>query len=138
MGDPEGHPEAGIELAGPVAAWLGPWAGCINEHHERFDGTGYPRQLAGDHTSLAGRIVAVADAFETMTANRTYKKQLTVTAARKELTDCAGTHFDPDVRPCVHRNLFAAASPPHPRRRNPHPRPRSSDRHDPPSARYSD
>ena len=93
----QGHPEAGIELAGPVAEWLGPWIGCINEHHERFDGTGYPRRLAGDQISLAGRIVAVADAFETMTANRPYKKQLSVTAARKELTDCAGSHFDPAV-----------------------------------------
>ena len=93
----QGHPEAGIELAGPVAAWLGPWVGCINEHHERFDGTGYPRRLAGDQISLAGRIVAVADAFETMTANRPYKKQMSVAASRKELTDCAGAHFDPVV-----------------------------------------
>jgi HD-GYP domain-containing protein (c-di-GMP phosphodiesterase class II) len=93
----QGHPEAGIELAGPVAEWLGSWVGGINEHHERFDGTGYPRRLAGDDISLAGRIVAVADAFETMTANRPYKKQMTVSAARKELVDCAGSHFDPVV-----------------------------------------
>ena len=77
--------------------WLGPWTGCINEHHERYDGNGYPRRLAGDEISLGGRIIAVADAFETMTANRAYKKQLSVSAARKELTDCAGTHFDPAV-----------------------------------------
>ncbi len=93
----QGHPEAGIELAEPLAAWLGPWTGSINEHHERFDGTGYPRRLNGDRISLAGRIVAVADAFETMTANRPYKKQMSVSAARKELTDCAGSHFDPAV-----------------------------------------
>jgi hypothetical protein len=93
----QGHPEAGIALAGPVIEWLGPWSGCVNEHHERYDGNGYPSKLAGDEISLGGRIVAVADAFETMTANRSYKKQMSVTAARKELTDCAGAHFDPAV-----------------------------------------
>lgn len=71
----QGHPEAGVELAGTLIAWLGPWTGSINEHHERFDGTGYPRRLTGGQISLAGRIVAVADAFETMTANRSYKKR---------------------------------------------------------------
>lgn len=93
----QGHPEAGIELAGPIRDWLGPWTGAINEHHERYDGEGYPRGLAGNEISLAGRIVAVADAFETMTSTRSYKKTMSVTAARKELTDCAGTHFDPVV-----------------------------------------
>lgn len=93
----KGHPEAGIELAGAIGAWLGPWAGAINEHHERYDGMGYPRGLAGTDISLAGRIVAVADAFETMTSSRSYKKPMSVTDARTELTSCAGTHFDPDV-----------------------------------------
>ncbi|HEX7354843.1 MAG TPA: HD-GYP domain-containing protein [Mycobacteriales bacterium] len=93
----KGHPEAGIGLAGAVIDWLGPWTGAINEHHERYDGQGYPRGLAGKQISLAGRIVAVADAFETMTSSRSYKKPMTVTAARRELSDCAGAHFDPDV-----------------------------------------
>jgi len=93
----KGHPEAGIELAGPISDWLGPWTGAINEHHERYDGHGYPRGLAGTEISLAGRIVAVADAFETMTSSRSYKKPMSVAAARRELTDCAGDHFDPTV-----------------------------------------
>ncbi|MGH3744126.1 MAG: HD-GYP domain-containing protein, partial [Mycobacteriales bacterium] len=93
----KGHPEAGIALAASIRDWLGPWTGAINEHHERYDGQGYPRGLAGTDISLAGRIVAVADAFETMTSNRSYKKAMSVTAARKELTDCAGAHFDPEV-----------------------------------------
>ena len=107
-----GHPEAGIELAGPIAEWLGPWVGCINEHHERFDGTGYPRRLAGAQISLAGRIVAVADAFETMTASRSFKKQMSIAAARQELTDCAGSHFDPEMV-----RAFTAISLPRLRRR---------------------
>ncbi|MGN6303127.1 MAG: HD-GYP domain-containing protein [Angustibacter sp.] len=89
------HPEAGARLARPLAAWLGPWYAGIVEHHERYDGLGYPRGLAGSQISLAGRAVAVVDAFETMTAARSYRVAVTAVAARAELTRCAGTHFDP-------------------------------------------
>ncbi|GAA4358309.1 HD-GYP domain-containing protein [Angustibacter luteus] len=89
------HPQAGARLARPLAPWLGPWFAGIAEHHERFDGTGYPLGLAGDQISLAGRAVAVVDAYETMTAARTYKAAVSAVAARAELTRCAGTHFDP-------------------------------------------
>jgi HD domain len=91
------HPSQGELLAQPVASWLGPWAPGIWEHHEKFDGTGYPKKLAGTEISLAGRIVALADAFETMTAIRSYKKSMTIEAARAEVVACAGKHFDPDV-----------------------------------------
>jgi HD-GYP domain-containing protein (c-di-GMP phosphodiesterase class II) len=91
------HPSAGAELIAPLLPWLGAWGGAVAEHHERYDGTGYPRRLKGDAISLAGRIVAVADAFETMTAVRAYRKPLSVAAARRELVDSAGTHFDPRV-----------------------------------------
>jgi hypothetical protein len=91
------HPSQGEILAKPVASWLGAWAPGIWQHHEKFDGTGYPRKLAGHEISLAGRIVALADAFETMTATRSYKKSMTIEAARAEVVACAGKHFDPDV-----------------------------------------
>ena len=91
------HPSQGEVLAQPVASWLGAWAPGIWEHHEKFDGTGYPKKLAGLEISLAGRIVALADAFETMTATRSYKKSMTIEAARAEVVACAGQHFDPDV-----------------------------------------
>jgi len=91
------HPAEGARLAAPLAEWLGPWARTIPEHHEKFDGTGYPAGLSGEEISLGGRIVAVADCFETMTAVRSYKKAMTTEAARKELADCAGTQFDPVV-----------------------------------------
>lgn len=93
----QGHPEAGEIYAQALFPWLGSWAGAITEHHERWDGTGYPRRLAGGALTLGGRIVAVADAYETMTAARSYKRPLSVTAARGELTACAGHQFDPDV-----------------------------------------
>jgi hypothetical protein len=89
------HPDAGAALAAPLAEWLGPWFSGIAEHHERYDGTGYPRGLAGAEISLAGRAVAVVDAFETMTAARSYKAARSTLSARAELTRCAGSHFDP-------------------------------------------
>ncbi len=89
------HPAAGAQLARPLAAWLGTSYPGIIEHHERFDGGGYPRGLVGPQISLAGRAIAVVDAFETMTAARSYKAARSVVAARAELTRCAGTHFDP-------------------------------------------
>jgi putative nucleotidyltransferase with HDIG domain len=89
------HPTEGARIASPLLAWLGPWAGAISEHHERFDGAGYPAGVAGPAISTAGRIVAVADAYDTMTAVRSYKKPMAVRAARQELVRCAGGQFDP-------------------------------------------
>ena len=74
------HPAAGAALARPLEEWLGPWFAGIIQHHERYDGTGYPLGLAADQISLAGRTVAVVDAFETMTAARSYKAARTVAA----------------------------------------------------------
>ena len=91
------HPLDGARIAAPLMDWLGEWSGGIPEHHERYDGTGYPLGLAGTDISRAGRIVAVIDAFETMTAARTYKQPTNTWAARAELARCAGTHFDPQV-----------------------------------------
>ena len=91
------HPDEGARLIGPLAAWLGEWAGAVPHHHERFDGRGYPRGLAGEQISLAGRIVAVADSYEVMTAMRPYSKPIGVTAARQELVKCSGAQFDPVV-----------------------------------------
>lgn len=93
----QGHPGAGEEVAGPLFGWLGAWAGGITEHHERYDGKGYPAGRSGDQITLAGRIVGVADAYETMTAARSYKTPMTTAAARSELTACAGGQFDPEV-----------------------------------------
>jgi hypothetical protein len=91
------HPATGARLARPLAEWLGPWFPGIMQHHERYDGTGYPLGLAADQITLAGRAVAVVDAFETMTSARAYQAARTVVAARAELTRCAGTHFDPAI-----------------------------------------
>ena len=91
------HPDDGARIAAPLNAWLGEWALAIQEHHEKWDGTGYPRGLAGEDISYAARVVAVADAFEVMTAPRPYKAAMGPAAARAELTAGAGSHFDPAV-----------------------------------------
>ena len=91
------HPDAGARLAEPLREWLGQWHDGIRDHHEKFDGSGYPRGLAGNQISLAGRVISVVDAFETMTAARSYKAARTSADARAELTRCAGDHFDPAI-----------------------------------------
>ena len=92
-------------LAGPLLDWLGEWGAAISEHHERFDGKGYPLGLAGHEIAQAARIVAVADSFEVMTAVRSYKRPMSVAAARRELADVAGTQLDPA---CVRAFLGAS------------------------------
>lgn len=91
------HPEQGARMTAPLHDWLGEWANAIVEHHERFDGRGYPGGRKGSGISLGARIVAVADVYETMTAARPYHRPKTPAKAREELVRCAGTQFDPSV-----------------------------------------
>jgi putative nucleotidyltransferase with HDIG domain len=101
------HPLAGAELASALLPWLGEWGKAIAEHHERFDGTGYPLGLSGREISLAGRVVALADSFEVMTASRSYKKAMTRATALEEVVRFSGTQFDPEVV----RALLAVSAP---------------------------
>ncbi len=91
------HPLDGAELIEPLAPWLGPWAVAVEQHHERFDGRGYPMGIAGSDISLGGRILAVADAYEVMVTSRPYKRPVSPEAARRELVRHAGQQFDPDA-----------------------------------------
>ncbi len=91
------HPIKGREIIQPLVPWLGDWAMAIEEHHEKYDGTGYPKGKAGDQISYAARVVAVADAYDAITAARSYKRPISAESARQELARSAGTHFDPSV-----------------------------------------
>ncbi len=91
------HPGAGAKLAAPLAGWLGQSIRAVGEHHERWDGNGYPNGLRGIDISLAARIVAVADTFDVMTSVRSYQKPVSAAEAREELARCAGTQFDANV-----------------------------------------
>jgi diguanylate cyclase (GGDEF)-like protein len=90
------HPRIGYRLVDQVDA-LRPIAPAILHHHERWDGDGYPDGLAGEEIPLEARIVAVADSFSAMTAERPYRKRMSLDQACAELERCAGTQFDPDV-----------------------------------------
>ena len=91
------HPVDGAEIIKPLASWLGQWADAVQQHHERFDGQGYPNGLAATDISLGGRILAVADAYEVMITSRPYKRPVRPEAARRELVRYAGQQFDPDI-----------------------------------------
>jgi len=90
------HPEIGYRIAQAVPDLLG-IADYILAHHERWDGKGYPRGLAGEEIPLLARILAVADAFDAMTQDRPYRKALTTDQAKEELRKNAGTQFDPEI-----------------------------------------
>lgn len=82
------HAEARFLLMARDIAWT---------HHERFDGTGYPRGLAGRSIPLCGRVVAVADVYDALTSKRVYKEAYSHELARSVICDGRGTHFDPEV-----------------------------------------
>ncbi len=66
-------------------------------HHEKFDGTGYPRGLAGEEIPIEGRIAAIADVFDALTSDRVYKRAMPLGKALDILREGRGTHFDPDL-----------------------------------------
>lgn len=77
--------------------WLKDTAFIVEQHHERYDGTGYPFGLKGDEIALEATIVSVVDAFDAMTTDRVYKKAYSVQEAVKELIAGKGTQFNPKV-----------------------------------------
>ena len=90
------HPEAGVEMIRPLE-YLGSARELILSHHERWDGTGYPRRLHGPEIPLGARILAVVDAYESMTSGRPYRTARGPEAAMAELRREAGRQFDPEV-----------------------------------------
>jgi two-component system cell cycle response regulator len=97
------HPVIGARILGGAPA-LERVAALVRSSHERWDGTGYPDGLAADAIPLGARIVAVADAFAAMTAQRPYRPARSAGEAMAELRDCAGSQFD-----AVVVEAFAAA-----------------------------
>ncbi len=72
-------------------------APVVGEHHEKYDGSGYPLGLCGDGIHINARIFAVADAFDAITSDRPYRSSSSYTEARREIISGSGIHFDPDV-----------------------------------------
>ncbi|HUY08714.1 MAG TPA: HD domain-containing phosphohydrolase [Candidatus Dormibacteraeota bacterium] len=91
------HPAEGARIAAPVLPWLGVWGEAVAQHHEWYDGTGYPVGLRGSEIAKAARVVAVADVFEVITAPRPYRRPVSIAQAREELVRASGTQLDPKV-----------------------------------------
>jgi putative nucleotidyltransferase with HDIG domain len=90
------HPADGARVVRRVEGY-GPVADIVLSHHERWDGSGYPRRLAGDEIPLSARLIAAADAYDVLTARDSYRTPVTSEAAVAELRRAAGTQFDPAV-----------------------------------------
>jgi len=90
------HPEVGYRIANTVPELINT-ADYILAHHERWDGSGYPKGLRGEEIPLLARILAVVDAYDAMTQTRPYRRALSVSEAVEELRTNAGTQFDPQI-----------------------------------------
>ncbi len=90
------HTTRGKWILEPIE-FLHPLIPGVYHHHERWDGRGYPQGLDGEDTPLMARILAVADTYDAMTSHRAYRRALPHEVAMREIRDCAGTQFDPQV-----------------------------------------
>jgi putative nucleotidyltransferase with HDIG domain len=97
------HPEEGARMVARVRA-MTLAVPAVLYHHERWDGTGYPVGVEGDAIPWEARVLAVVDAFDAMTTDRSYRRAITSDLAVAELERCSGTQFDPEVV-----RVFAAA-----------------------------
>lgn len=93
----QAHPVRSAELAGTIAEFRGKVQADIRNHHENFDGTGYPDGLKGEGIPIGARIIMVADTLDAMTTDRPYRKALTLQKALDEIVKYAGRQFDPKL-----------------------------------------
>jgi HD-GYP domain-containing protein (c-di-GMP phosphodiesterase class II) len=101
------HPVKGYDIANKIEM-LKPILGAVRNHHERWDGTGYPDKIVGADIPLAARIVAIADAFDAMATDRPYKQALPLDECEAVLRKTAGKMYDPDlIEVFVSRHLGA-------------------------------
>lgn len=96
------HPYLGDEILRGLS-FLDDARTIVAQHHEKWDGSGYPLGLRGEEIALSARVLFVADAFDAMTSDRVYRPAKSYDEATAELDSCAGTHFDPMVVAAFHR-----------------------------------
>jgi putative nucleotidyltransferase with HDIG domain len=93
----QAHPVRSADLAGTIAEFRGMVQADIRNHHENYDGSGYPDRLVGENIPIGARIIMVADTLDAMTTDRPYRKALTLQRALEELSKHAGRQFDPKL-----------------------------------------
>ncbi len=91
------HPQRGAEVLAPLSAFYPDLGKGVAAHHERWDGTGYPRGLKGKRIPLTARVVAIADSFDAITHRRRYSHARSFSEAVKAITEGRGTQFDPEL-----------------------------------------
>jgi HD-GYP domain-containing protein (c-di-GMP phosphodiesterase class II) len=90
------HPDIGARILRDVRQ-LGDITPGVLHHHERWDGRGYPAKLQGNDIPILGRLICLADCFDAMTSNRTYRRALPFEVAMLEIRKNAGVQFDPEL-----------------------------------------
>lgn len=90
------HPSIGVRILEPIT-FLNPIRNIIEQHHERFDGKGYPNGIHGPDILPEARILAVCDTYDAMTSDRPYRNALPVEVAIQEIRDHSGSQFDPQM-----------------------------------------
>lgn len=90
------HPRIGYNIVNRIDS-LKETSNYILHHHEKWDGTGYPGSLKGKEIPLGSRIISLADSFDAMTTKRSYKDEMPIDEAFKEIRRCSGTQFCPEV-----------------------------------------
>jgi HD-GYP domain-containing protein (c-di-GMP phosphodiesterase class II) len=91
------HPQRGAAVLAPLDCFYPTLCNGVLSHHERWDGTGYPRRLSGEEIPFGARIVAIADSFDAITHARRYRAGRTIDEAMKIIADGRGSQFDPDL-----------------------------------------
>jgi HD-GYP domain-containing protein (c-di-GMP phosphodiesterase class II) len=91
------HPQRGAEVLAPLVAFYPDLEKGVAAHHERWDGTGYPRGLKGKRIPLSARVVAIADSFDAITHRRRYSHSRSLTEATRAIAAGRGTQFDPEL-----------------------------------------
>lgn len=103
------HPQLGYDLLKRLPG-LSAAAPIVLSHHEAFDGGGYPRGLTGEQIPLAARILALADAYDSMTHPHIQRPPMAPAMAVQEIERCSGSQFDPRVAEALGAVLIGAAA----------------------------
>lgn len=91
------HPQIGGQILEQMGGIFSALAPIVVAHHERWDGKGYPLNLAGEQIPLASRILAVVDSYDAMISRRPYRDPMSKEQAEQELLCCSGSQFDPRI-----------------------------------------